>query len=94
MPFRHQSPRQVVSIPLRMIDQQYGSDNYDNAGDDVVHCLRRVSDTSAVLEYSFSFCAQHPNPWYHTMDVVIDGISEPVYSRLIDLLAEHGLSEG
>ncbi|PQO34609.1 hypothetical protein DTL21_13950 [Bremerella cremea] len=91
MPFQHDSSQQFIRIPLRRIEQRYGKDNHDNAGDDMVCCLRQVSKADA--KYSFSFSTDHPNPWYHTLDFTFEGINETEYMKLIKLLSTHGLTE-
>lgn len=91
MPFRHDAIQQVIRIPLRRIEQHYGKDNYDDSGDDLVNCLREVSDANP--QYSFSWSTDHPNPWYHTLDFTIERITESAYARLIKLLSTHGLTE-
>jgi hypothetical protein len=91
MPYQHGATQQVIQIPLRRIDQQYGKDNHDNAGDDMVYCLRQASDVDAT--YDFAFSTDHPNPWYHTFDFTVGRISDATYDRLIKLLATYGLTE-
>ena len=91
MPFEPDAIQQVVRIPLRCIDQQYGKDNHDNAGDDMIYCLRQASDTDA--QYNFAFSTDHANPWYHTLDFTAEKLTEAAYERLIELLATHGLTE-
>jgi hypothetical protein len=91
MPFQSGSDQQVVRISLRCIKRQYGSDDCDNAADDIVYCLRQAANADA--PYHFAYSTEHPNPWYHTMDLVVDSLNERTYVRLIELLASYGLSE-
>ncbi|GAB5406147.1 MAG: hypothetical protein Aurels2KO_43780 [Aureliella sp.] len=89
----HGVTSQVVRIPLRLVDSAYGYDNHDNAGDDVVYCLRTASDYPDQYRMDFAFDTAHDNPWYHAMVYTIHGITESHYDRFVELLADHKLLE-
>jgi hypothetical protein len=80
-----------IRIPLRTVEGTYGSDNCDNAGDDIVYALQKVSDYADQFNYRFDFDRSHPNPWYHVMVFEIDGISDSMYARFVESLAGIGL---
>lgn len=90
MPFEPNQTQQVIRVPLRRISERYGRDNDDLAGDEMVSCLRQITPT---LRYTFGSSTGHPNPWYHTLDFGIQGISEHDYHRLIECLTTQGLVE-
>jgi len=93
MPFQQGREPQVVRIPLRHIDEHYGRDNHDNAGDDLVCCLRLATEKESELRYEFAFSIEHHNPWHHTMDFIIEKIEQSTYERLIELLVAFALTE-
>ena len=95
MPFDREYGKtsQTVRIPLRVIEAVYGRDNHDNAGDDIILCLRQAADYRNQHKYSFDFDTTHTNPWYHAHVITINGISEEHYNHLIELLAGYGLRE-
>lgn len=90
----HQLPKwRATRIPLRLIDDVYGKDNYDNAGDDVAYALTQVSDYPKQYRSRFEFDTSHVNPWYHVMIFEIEGLPDSVYARFLALIAELGLAE-
>lgn len=80
-----------VSIPLRKVDEVYGRDNHDNAGDDLVYFLRTVFEYPDQYRYRFAFDTAHPNPWYHTIDFEIEGISDTAYDLLVEKIVAAGI---
>jgi hypothetical protein len=78
-------------VRLRVVERAYGRDNNDNAGDDMVYALRRVSEWPDQFRYRFSYDTEHPNPWYHTMVFEVEGVPNLAFARLVVLLVEHGL---
>lgn len=80
-----------IRVPLRVVERAYGRDHHDNAGDDMVNALSRVSEWSNQYRYRFVFDTAHSNPWFHAMVFEVEGVPDTVFTRLLDLLAEHGL---
>ena len=89
----HGCTSQVVRIPLRLVDAAYGTDSHDNAGDDVVYCLRTASDYPDQYRMDFAFDTSHDNPWYHAMIFTIHGITKSHYNRFVALLVDHKLMD-
>jgi len=81
----------IIRIPLREIERIYGRDNLDNAGDDIVHAIREVSEWPDEYRYRFDFDRSHTNPWYHAMVVSIDDFPDSVRTEFFALLTELGL---
>lgn len=80
-----------VSIPLRKIDEVYGRENYDNAGDDLVYFLSTMFEYPDQYRCRLEFDTAHPNSWYHTMDFEIEGISDAAYDLLVEKIVAAGL---
>ncbi len=84
--------RRVVRFPFRDIERVYGTDNADNAGDDIVFCLREVSEYINQFKYEFTHDNSHTNPWFHAMVFTIEGMSDSLYTRFLEQLAGLGLA--
>src|SRR5262245_57748868 len=80
-----------IRVPMRIVESAYGRDNHDNAGDDMAFALRQVSEWADQYRYRFGFDTTHLNPWYHAMVFEVEGVPDPVFARLIELLKGHGL---
>ena len=85
-------PPTTIQVRLQLIELQYGEDNLDNAGDDLVNCLTAVSDYPNQYQYRFEFDRSHPNDYYHTMNFVVLGIDEETVIRLKKQIQTLGLS--
>ncbi|WP_165071008.1 hypothetical protein [Paludisphaera rhizosphaerae] len=83
----------AIRIPYRTIRRVYGSDNLDDAGDDLVYALRIVSEYPNQFRHRFSTDSSHDNPWYHELIFEIEGIPEPTYDRFVEEIAALGLLE-
>lgn len=84
---------QTIRIPRRTIEHHYGDDNLDDAGDDLIHALRIVSEHPNQYRYCFSFDATHTNPWHHALVFEIEDITDSVYERFIEMVGALGLIE-
>ncbi|QQQ01927.1 hypothetical protein [Lysobacter enzymogenes] len=81
----------VFRLPIRLIRERFGGDNFDDAGDWVDDWLRDRGERRYRIEYSFD--AEHVNPWFHAMVMQIDGLSDAVGEALRRGLVEEGLSD-
>ena len=66
---------QVIKIPIRLVEEIFGKENYDDAGDAVL-ALLDGSDYLSRFSIAWSFECEHANPWYHTMNLNVDGLSD------------------
>jgi hypothetical protein len=83
----------AIRIPIRSIEHVYGDGNLDDAGDDLVYALRLVSDYPDQFRYRFDLDSAHPNPWYHSMVLEVEGISDSAYARFLAKVAALGLAK-
>ncbi|MDR2212882.1 MAG: hypothetical protein LBE21_04575 [Pseudomonadales bacterium] len=83
-----------VRIPSRIVENVYGSGNFDDAGDELIATLRRVSGYPPdQYRYRFDFDSTHQNPWYHTFIFEIQDIPDAIYEQFISQIAILGLLE-
>ena len=83
-----------IRIPCRIIESVYGSGNFDDAGDELVAALRRVSGYPPDQYHCrFDFDSTHQNPWYHTLVFEIQDIPDAIYEQFISQVAALGLLE-
>ncbi|WP_447773366.1 hypothetical protein [Variovorax boronicumulans] len=80
------------SVPLRLIEQAFGRDEVDSACDEIL-AAARTACSAPRLSCSFSFECEHPNPWYHAVAVVIEGMQDQEYEQFLLALARLGLVE-
>ena len=76
----------IIQIPLSSIDDVYGKDNFDNAGDDIIEILNSISDYKNQFKISFDFSAEHSNPFYHSLDVKITNITNEQFIKVVKLI--------
>ncbi|ROU08137.1 hypothetical protein D9T17_05705 [Lysobacter enzymogenes] len=81
----------VFRLPIRLIRERFGGDNFDDAGDWVDGWLRDRGERGYRIEYSFD--ADHANPWFHAMLMRIEGLPDAVGEALRRRLAEEGLGD-
>ena len=95
MPFEHTygTKIQTIRIPFRVIDAAHGLENYDDAIDDAVLCVRNAGDYVDQYRYSYKLDTSHPNLWYHALVFEITAITEEHYDHLLELLSEYDLTE-
>ena len=93
---RHAAPanasQRTHSVPLRLIEQAFGRDEVDSACDEIL-AAARTACSARQLSCSFSFECEHPNPWYHAVAVVIEGMQDQEYEQFLLALARLGLVE-
>ena len=87
------SPPQVLRMPLRLIEAQYGSGNFDDAGDDIFAMLNGMSSRPGQFRFTIEFDCAHPNPWYHVMVCQCEALPVEMYMRLRSELERKGLLE-
>lgn len=81
----------VFRLPIRLIRERFGGDNFDDAGDWVDGWLRDRGERRYRIEYSFD--TGHGNPWFHAMVMRIEGLPDAVGEALRRRLAEEGLGD-
>lgn len=80
-----------IHVPVRLVERQFGRGNFDDAGDELVSALCYMSAWPDQFRYRFSFNTANPNPWYHAMVFEVEGLTDPEYAQLTQLVAERGL---
>lgn len=78
-----------VLIPIRLLEDVYGKDNLDDAGDDLAALLKSSVTTAVTVDFDLD--TAHPNPWFHTLVMRIDGLDATDHQRLQVMLAHRGL---
>jgi hypothetical protein len=92
MAFSTRERTQRIRIPCRLIDETFGRDSSDNAGDFMVDTLRELSDFPSQYVYRFRADLTHANPWFHVLGFIIEDIPEGTYRQLVARFAAHGIT--
>jgi hypothetical protein len=73
----HTPPRKtrLMKLPLRQVEERFGPGNFDDAGDALVAFLNGIMEGHH-YSIAWSFDTLHPNPWYHSFDLTIKGLSD------------------
>ena len=83
----------TIKIPCHVIEDVFGRDNFDDCGDELFGVLQSVSDYPEQYRCRFDFDTTHSNPWYHTMNFGIEGITDSACKSFIEKMAALGLTE-
>ena len=82
----------VYKIPLRLVKKRFGSESEtDRAADEFHDCLVEVLDGQTFPAVSYSHNTSHDNPWYHSIDCRVAGISPQQVEALETLLVRREL---
>jgi hypothetical protein len=79
------------SIPLRVIEDIYGSGNFDNASDDIVAALCEVSEYPCPFQIELDIDSTHQNPWFHVFIFKDTDIPDSIYEQFLNKLKQRGL---
>lgn len=80
--------RTTLRFPLRLLDELYGSEEYDVAGDDLINALYQVQDYPGQIRCDFQFDSSHSNPWYHAMLFSLEGICQVRLELFLEALGD------
>lgn len=86
------APPQNLRMPVRMVEDVYGAGNFDDAADDMVAMVRGMSPQYDQC-IAFDMDSSHPNPWFHAMVCLCDGLPAPAFVQLRCMLKIKGLLE-
>lgn len=81
-----------LQIPYRSIERMSGRDSADEAGDEIVECIRQLEDHPHQFSYAFDQDLTHTNPWYHCLIVRVCGIPYDRREIWYDVFGNWGLS--
>lgn len=72
----------TIKFPIHLIEEKFGSGNFDDAADSLVnHLTSIVKKSNYTIKWSFD--NTHTNPWYHTFNLTIQGLSDSEISQLL-----------
>lgn len=81
----------VFRLPVRLIEQRFGAGNFDDACDEIATWLGELGGDADRHRIGHTFDTGHPNPWFHTLVLIVDGVSPELRDQLSVRLAESGL---
>ncbi len=81
----------IFNIPCRLIENKYGTGNYDDATDDINAIILTIVADSHKLRSTVSINTTHNNPWFHTLDLAITGASSTELLAIEVSLRKKGL---
>ncbi|QWP78142.1 hypothetical protein J5226_07025 [Lysobacter sp. K5869] len=83
----------VFRLPLHRIEARFGAGKFDDACDAIAGWLVEVGGDADRHRIGHTFDTAHPNPQFHTLVLIIDGVPPEVRDRLSAQLLESGLIE-
>jgi hypothetical protein len=78
-----------LSIPIRVIEDQLGKGNFDDAGDLIIEIVNRVAPRNIPIQFAFE--TTDSNPWFHNLLVELKGVSDSELNSVQQELKQLGL---